>query len=1053
MKQMIAWFADNHVAANLLMLFLLLAGIVTAVTMKVEVFPETTPDRITITVVYPGASPSDVEDAIIEKIEENIAGLSGIKRIDATAREGIGSVVVEVLKGWDMAKLLDDIKAEVDRITTFPEEAEKPIVKQVVQQHAVISVAVYGDAPEATLKHTAQRLKDDITNQPGITQADVTGVREEEIHVKISETTLRRYNLTLGQVAQIIRMGSFDLPAGNIKTAAGEILIRAKGLREYAREYADIAVITNTDGTTVTLGQIATIREGFEDQSLITRFSGKPAAIIQVSRIGDQNAIDVAAEVRRFVENKQLEMPAGINIQCFYDLSNILKSRINLLLKNMAYGLILVSLLLGLALNVRLAFWVTLGIPISFAMGLWLLPYYDISINMVSLFAFIAVLGIVVDDAIIIGENIFAKLEQGFPAIEAVRQGATEMARPVIFAVLTTMAAFYPLLLGTGVMGKVMYNIPIVIILVLAGSLVESLLILPSHLLHAGTGKTETRRHEGNKNNPGHLLKRFIGGPYQKTVDFCIRWRYLTLGASIMMLLVTLGLVRGGWIGFTFMPDIEGDRLSCTLTMPPDTPFEETVHIAKVIEDVAMKVIAEADKDRPADAPSIMEYSVSTIGMHMAGGTPMSGGDSLAENLAQVDVFLLDSEERNVSARKLEGQWRDAMGPVPEADSIIFESKMFSAGNPIEVHLSLENHEQLENAAEDLKSELKAFNGVFDVRDSFIPGKQEIQFTLKPAARSLGVTLNDLAMQTRHAFYGAEALRLQRGTNEVKVMVKYPENNRTSIADVYNMRIRLTGGVAIPLQEVAEISIRRGYSSIEHAQRRRIIKVMADVDQTVTNATNVREHLTGEYLETLSLKYPGLRYTIEGEGKEQAQSLKDVLQGFIVASFIIYALLAVPFKSFSQPFVVMCVIPFGAIGALIGHLIMGYKLCILSLFGIVGLAGVVVNDSLVFIHTANGLREQGKNVHDALVEAGTLRFRPIILTSLTTFAGLAPMIMETSLQARFLIPMAISLGFGILFATVIMLLIIPSAYMILEDLLLLTSRLKNTLTGGTTADD
>ncbi|MDY6903730.1 MAG: efflux RND transporter permease subunit [Thermodesulfobacteriota bacterium] len=1053
MKQMIAWFADNHVAANLMMLFLLLAGIVTAVTMKVEVFPETAPDWITITVVYPGASPSDVEEAVVERIEENIAGLSGIKRIDATAREGFGTVVVEVLKGWDMAKLLDDIKAEVDRITTFPEEAEKPIVKQVVRQHSVISVAVFGDVPEAVLKHTAQRLKDDITNQPGITQADVTGVRDEEIHVTISEETLRRYHLTLGQVAQIISRESLDLPAGNIKTSAGEILIRAKGLREYAKEYAGIAVITDTDGSTVTLDQIAEIREGFEDQNLITRFSGKPAAIIQVSRIGNQNAIDVAAAVRRFVNERKNDLPPGVAIQTFYDLSSILKSRIRLLLKNMAYGLILVSLLLGLVLNVRLAFWVTLGIPISFATGLWLLPYFGISINMISLFAFIMVLGIVVDDAIIIGENIFAKQEQGLSAIEAARQGATEMARPVIFAVLTTMAAFYPLLLGSGVMGKIMYNIPIVIILVLAGSLLESLLILPSHLLHAGVSKRR-RQHSGRNsgNGPGNWLKRFIEGPYRRTVDFCITWRYITLAASIMLLLATLGLMKGGWIGFTFMPDIEGDRLSCTLTMPPDTPFEETVIITKAIEAAAMEVVRKTDKDRPDNAPSIMEYSVTTIGMHRGGHTPMSGGNSLAENLAQVDLFLLDSDKRDVSAQKLERLWREKTGPVPQADSLIFESKLFSAGNPIEVHLSMDDHDQLEAAADEMKARLTEYNGVFDVRDSFIPGKQEIRFALKPTARSLGVTLNDLAMQARHAFYGAEALRMQRGTNEVKVMVKYPQSDRTSMADVHNMRIRLASGAAIPLREVADITIQRGYSSIEHAQRRRIIKVMANVDQSVTNATEVRQHLTGEYLKTLQQKYAGLRYTIEGEGKEQQQSLEDVMKGFIIAAFVIYALLAVPFKSFSQPLVVMCVIPFGAIGALAGHLLMGYKLCILSLFGIVGLAGVVVNDSLVFIHTVNDMRSEGKNSHDALVETGTIRFRPIILTSLTTFAGLAPMIMERSLQARFLIPMAISLGFGILFATVITLLIIPSAYMVLEDVLAATRRLKEILIKDSPAD-
>ena len=469
------------------MSFIILAGLVTGFTMKIEVFPDTTMDRISITTSYPGASPSEVEEAIVRRIEETVAGLAGIKRIDSTAREGFGSVTIEVMDDWDLKKLLDEVKAEVDRITTFPEEAEKPVVSEMTRRAQVISVAVFGDASEATIKHLAEKIKDDITNIPGVTLAEYFAVRKGEIHVEVSEDVLRRYKLTLGQVAQAVRTASLDLPAGSVKTTGGEILLRTKGRRYYARDYLDVPVITRLDGATVTLGEIAVLKEGFEEVDLSARFQGKPAAVLVVYRVADQNALTVAREVKNFIEKTRPALPAGVEIDYYQDSSEILKSRINLLLKNMTMGLVLVSMILGVFLNLRLAFWVTLGIPISFLFSLMLLPWQDVSINMISLFAFIMVLGIVVDDAIIIGENIHSKNEEGVPALEASTSGAMEVGLPVIFSVLTTMVAFWPLLLGGGMMGRVMRNLPIVVILVLLGSLVESLLILPSHL--AGSQK------------------------------------------------------------------------------------------------------------------------------------------------------------------------------------------------------------------------------------------------------------------------------------------------------------------------------------------------------------------------------------------------------------------------------------------------------------------------------------------------------------------------------------------------------------------------------------
>ncbi len=1034
MKGAISWFADNHVAANLLMLFLILAGAVTGMTMKVEVFPDTSLDMISVVVEYPGASPEEVEEGVIRRIEENVAGLAGIKRIDSKAREGYATVLIEVMKDWDLKTLLDEVKAEVDRITTFPKESEKPTVREVTRRTQVITLAVYGDAPESTLKHMAEKIKDDITNLPDITLAELFGVREGEIHIEIPEQTLRRYGLTLGKIAEAVKGASLDLPAGSVKTAAAEILVRTKGRRYYAADYGDIAIITRSDGSKVTLGQIAKLSDGFQDVDLSARFQGKPAAVIQVFRVADQNALTVADTVKAYVAEIRPELPKGVDIDFFQDMSKILRSRIKLLLKNMALGLMLVAILLGLFLNVRLAFWVTLGMPISFLAGLMLLPSYDVSINMISLFAFIMVLGIVVDDAIIIGENTFRKQEEGLGPLKAAVTGAVELGGPVIFAVLTTMVAFWPLLLAGGTMGRMMRNLPIVVILVLSGSLIESLLILPAHLARSKSRSSGRKRDPRGEKWMARLLKWVINGPYAKALDFCIKWRYATLALSIALFLVTLGAYTSGWIKFTFFPKVESDVLICSLTMPAGTPVESTLAIVKQIEKAAKEALEEEDRKRARGAAPLFEHSTALVGVQMGGHGPNAGAPEVGGHLAQVFVQLLDGETREVSALKLATLWREKVGPIPDAESMTFQSELFSAGNAIEVHLSMDDHKMLIKAADDLKAELKGYPGVFDVVDSFLPGKGEMQLKLKPAARTLGLTLNDLAQQVRHAFYGAEALRLQRDQDEIKVLVRYPEAERKSLGHVEEMRIRTLDGSEVPFSQAAEVRMEQGYASIERAQRLRVVKVTADVDEAITNANEVRTELERRFLPKLKNGYPGLRYTIEGEGKEQKETMSDVFQGFAIALFAIYALLAVPFRSFTQPFVIMLAIPFGLVGAVWGHLITGFNLSVMSLFGMVGLAGVVVNDSLVLVHTTNRIRDQGAKVRDAVTRAGNLRFRAVILTTLTTFAGLTPMMLEESLQARFLIPMAVSLGFGELFSTAIILILVPCGYVILDDL-------------------
>jgi multidrug efflux pump subunit AcrB len=1030
MKGAIAWFAENHVAANLLMIFLIFAGILTLTTIKLEVFPETSLDRISITTQYSGASPAEVEEAVIRRIEERLAGLAGIKRIDSTAREGLGTITIEVIKGWDVKSLLDEVKAEVDRITTLPDEAEKPVVREVTARVQVINIAVYGDAQESTIKYLTEKIKDDITNLPGVTLADIFGIRNGEVHIEISEKTLRRYGLTLGQVADTVRRASLDLPAGSVKTDEGEILIRTKGRRYYAEEFADIAVITRADGSKVTLQQIASVSDGYEDVDLFARFQGKPASVIQVYRVADQNALTVANTVKGYIAEIKPSLPSGIDIEFFADMSDILRSRLELLLRNMTIGLVLVILILGTFLSIRLSFWVTLGIPISFLTGLAILPHFDVTINMISLFAFIMVLGIVVDDAIIIGENIFQEQEKGLPPLEAAKVGAIEVGLPVIFSVLTTMVAFAPLMMGGGMMGKLLRNIPLVVIVVLFGSLVESLFILPAHLSRS---KQSRLIHNGKvkEKRTARWLKEFISGPYARAVSFCTRWRYATVALGIALLLVIAGMIQGGIIKFTFFPKVESDTLECSLTMPAGTPVERTIEVVRHLEEAARKTLEGADKKEPKGTPKLFQHSVALIGTQIGddhGGMSTPGG-----HLAHIWIQVLKGEDRKASTAKLAVQWRNAVGTIPDVDSMTFKSILHSAGKSVEVNLSLEDYDNLLAAADDMKEELKSYPGVYDVSDSFLPGKKEMQLKLKPAARSLGVTLSDLAQQVRHAFYGAEALRMQREKDEVKVLVRYPEDERKSLGYVEEMRIRTPDGSEVPFSLLADVTMKQGYVSIERTQRKRVIKVYADVDETVTNASEVRNNLEKGFLQDLQFQYPGLRYSMEGEGKEQKESLADVRLGFIFALFCIYALLAIPFRSFTQPLVVMAAIPFGIVGAVFGHLIMGLNITILSLFGMVGLAGVVVNDSLVLIHATNRLRREGASPQEAIRQAGGLRFRAIILTSLTTFGGLMPMILERSLQAKFLIPMAVSLGYGVLFATVITLLLIPCLYLILED--------------------
>ena len=1036
MKGAIRWMAENHVAANLLMLVLIVGGLILGFSIKQEVFPDVTLDRIQVSVAYPGAGPEEVEEGVILKIEENLTGIDGIKQVKAVAAEGYGTVIAEVTTDADIDLVLQDIKSEVDRITTFPKDAEQPVVSKMLNRREVISVVVFGSLPERSLRELAEQVRDELLLEPGITQVDLSGVRPYEISVEIDETNLRRYGLSFDQLAQRIRQASLDLPGGTIKADSGEILIRTKERRYVGHEYASIVVLTTAEGTEVTLGDIATIQDGFEETDQFGLFYGQPAAMAKVYRVGDQKPTEISDAVKKFVEAKRRQFPDSVDLATWNDNSELFKSRKDLLVRNALIGLVLVFILLGLFLEIRLALWVMLGIPISFCGALLFMPAIDVSINMISLFAFIMALGIVVDDAIVVGENIYEHRQSGKSYLNAAVDGTFEVAQPVIFAILTSVTAFLPLLFTSGIMGKFIMVIPAIVITILLVSLVECLFILPAHLAF-GQPRQDSVGFLGwldkNRRRFSNALQKIIDGPYRKTLELCLAYRYTTIAAACAVLLLAgVGLVGGGIVKFRFMPDVDGDVIQVALELAPGSSVDLTTQIQEQVVNAGLAVIAEYDKERP-QSDSVMRHVYAALGSSTTDRGPGGARSSAGGNLATIAMFLTPSEVRGIPATEISNRWRERVGEIAAVEKLTFVSNLIHLGANIDIQLAHEDFTVLDEAAERLKGIIATYPGTGDITDNYTLGKREVKVRLKAEARTLGITEENLGRQLRGAFYGAEALRLQRGRNEVKVLVRYPEASRERFWDLENMRIQGPNGGEIPLDRAATLVESRGFSKINRSDRKRVINVSATVDSNAANAEEVLATIKAIDLPKLMADYPGLSYDMEGEDKNRRESMQSIFQGFKLVLIVIFALLAIPFRSYSQPLLVMVAIPFGIVGAILGHFIMGYDLSILSMFGIVALTGVVVNDSLLLIDYVNRVRRKGILLFDAVIEAGQRRFRPILLTSLTTFFGLMPMILERSVQAQFLVPMAISLAFGILFATGITLVLIPSLYLVLED--------------------
>jgi multidrug efflux pump subunit AcrB len=1007
-----------------------------------EVFPDIAIPIINVSVIYPGSSPEDVEESICVKIEEQVQGINGIKKITSTSNEGYGSVNVEVENGYDLDEVKDEVKSKVDGITSFPDGAEKPTVRSFEGQPEVITIAVHGRVDEASLLSIAEGIREEVSDLPSITQTRL-GKKPREISIEVSEETLQKYGLSFDFISNRIRASSMDVPGGAIETYDGEILIRSKGQAYTGEDFGSIPVLSMPDGSTLLLRDISEIKDGFQDVEYDIKFNSEPAYLIRVYRTGDQNALDIAENVHNYLKKKRPTMPPGISLSSMKDESVILRGRIDLLVENAALGLSLVLVVLALFLKPKLAGWVSLGIPISFMGGFWLLPIFDVSINMISLFTFILVLGIVVDDAIVVGENIHIFRKRGLKGPDAALEGAYQVAKPVIFAVLTTMVTFSPMILVEGALGKVWRIIPVVTIVVLIFSLIESLTILPAHLAHLKEDSPAKNNFfskwwNGVQQGIHNGLQMFIKNTYTPVLEWALKNRATTISIAISTFILSLGIVASGFLKFNFFPPLEADIVIATVEYPEGTPVSITKQGLERIEESAFKLKDSLEESYPEQ--KIFINMVSTAGdqpikTQSARGPGNLDATFFGSHLAECVIELAPGEERPISTVEISKIWRDLTGPIPGVKQVEFESDLFSTGPPIEIKLSSVSREDLKKVTSILKDKLQTYAGVFDIKDSFSAGKDEIKLTLRPEAQNYGITMSSLARQVRQAFYGDEVQRIQRGRDEIKVFLRYPKNERVSLNNLEQMNVRVGNNIEVPLGQVAQGELASGYSTITRTDRKRSINIVADVDLTKANANEILAKFEKDHISPLLKDYPSVNYSFEGEQREQRDTLGSLFKNFALALFVVYVLLAVPFKSYLQPLIIMSAIPFGFTGAVIGHLVMGMNLAVLSIIGIVALSGVVVNDSLVMVDFINRYkREDGKSNLEAAMAAGPRRFRPILLTSVTTFVGLFPLLIEKSVQAKFLVPMAISLAFGVLFATLITLILVPTSYMVIEDI-------------------
>ena len=1052
-KGIIAWFAANHVAANLLMLLILFTGLVSLFTIRKQTTPDFELNTIEVRVPYLGAAPQEVEEGVVIKIEEAIQDVQGIVEMRGSAREGLGSVTIKVSQDADLLEVLNEVKTRVDAIATFPALTEKPVIyKQEVPVH-VVFLAIHGDLDAFARKAIAQEVREDLMRFPEVTQVQYLGDRDYEISIEVSEHVLRQYGLTMSEISQAVRDTSVDLPGGAIKTAGGDILLRTEGQVYTGMDYGDLVLRTFPDGTRLTLADIADIQDGFVETEGFGHFDGRPTATLRVLATGQQNELHTADVVRAYVEEKSASLPEDVSIDIWIDRSHYLRGRLDMMTKNMLQGALLVFIALSLFLRMKVAGWVVVGIPVAFLGTLALMPLgpWPVTINMMSLFGFIIVLGIVVDDAIIIGESIYTEIRAEGHTLENVIRGAHRVAIPATFGVLTTMAAFAPMLFVGGIVAPFFEAISMVVILCLFFSLVESKLILPAHLANAKISPideddlfhpqrkismlesiprffTKLQRHVQ------HGLHALIENHYRPLLARAIEYRGLTVTIFFSLMIVCMGLLTSSLVRVVLFPEVPSDFVRVQLEMETGTAPETRNVVLERIEGAVRDMNSEYVAEHPDTLPMLRHVGAFTQGD--TGGV--------------IFVELPQDERRPFNGDDISERWRERVGEIPGVRELTFtDADHIGGGPPLSFEFSGSDYVALENAAAELETKLAEYEGIYDIRNSSTSGGEEIRLRIKPAAEALGLTISALGRQVRQAFYGEEAQRIQRGKDELKVMVRYPIEERRSIADLENMRIRTPAGDEVPFPAVADMSFGKGYSTITRLNRKRTVTVSADIDPEIIEPAKIIKSISEDYVPELLSRYPSVSYGLEGASREEAEFVGNLALASIAALCLIYALIAIPLRSYGQPLVIMSVIPFGAIGAILGHLIMGEAVSMFSLFGLVALAGVVVNDSLIMVSFVNNAREEGMPLNQAIIESGTKRFRAIVLTSVTTAAGLMPIMLEGSLQAQYVIPMAISLSFGIVFATVITLFLVPALYMLQLDFLAQSRRLWGFLLGRT----
>ncbi len=1029
-RGLIARMAHNSVAANLLMLVFLLGGFAMIPQIRQEVFPEFDLDIVTVRTVYPGASPIDVEEGILLAVEEAIRGVNGIDRITSSANEGSGTVTAELELSADSSQVLQDIKSAVDRIVTFPLDAERPIVQLQQTRSLVLNVMISGDLTAQELKYLGEVARDELLLDDAISTVELAGLPPVELAIEIPQETLRTKGLDLPTAASILGQATLDLAGGGIRADTGEVLLRLSDRRDTAEEFRAIPLVTEAGGVIWRVGDVATVIDGFQETDVELFFNGNRAVSLQVFRTGNEKPLDISDAGRRFVDAFRGRLPGGVEISIVGDRSEVYRERVDLLLRNAMLGLALVMIILGLFLEIRLAFWVMMGIPISFLGSLLFLPQADVSINMISLFAFIISLGIVVDDAVVVGENIYHKREKGLSYRDAAIQGAREMAVPVVLSIMTNITAVLPLLFVPGAQGKIWRNIPIIMALVFLISLVEALFILPAHLAHQGRERDKGfwRFMDAPQRFFGAGLEWFIARMYTPLLRGALAFKYLTLALGIAALVLTIGYLGGGRIRFIFFPQVESDRVAASAVLPFGAPIEASRAVERTLKQTAQDILDTLGGDR------VVRGIESSVGRHLDGGGPFAGAGQSGSHLVAVAVYLEPLDIRGFSASAFTRLWREATGTLPGVDSLNFRFTIGPAAQmPIDVQLSHRDPDVIESAARDVAEALENFSGVIDIDSGIASGKPQIEFRVREVARLRGLTSREVGRQVRAAFFGAEVTRQQRGRDEMRVIVRLPAAERATEETIERLILRLPDGEEMAFQDAVAIERGRSYDVIRRDQGRRILSVRADVDIRQTSAGEVIAALRGDVMPQIQARYPGLIYSFEGQRRDQQQAFRSIGIGFLAAVFVIFALLAVPFGSYLQGLVVLTAVPFGFTGAILGHMIMGYNLSFVSIMGIVALAGVVVNDNLILVDTINRLRKEGMPLGKAAAEGPIRRFRPVLLTSATTFFGLAPMIFETSVQARFMIPMALSLGFGIVYATLIALLLTPCLYLVVES--------------------